>query len=283
MSAMPPSSRTLKSVSTAAAAEAASTVHPWPEIDWIRPETPVVVPPNGGWYQAMKPSFDFLMSLVIAVPAVPVIGICWAVVKISSRGPGFYSQTRSGLNGAPYRILKLRTMGHNVEAKTGIQWSQKGDARVTGFGKFLRTTHLDELPQLFNVLRGEMSLVGPRPERPEVIQAKGLGKQVAGYDHRLDVRPGVTGFAQIQLPPDSNICSVKHKVAYDLYYIANQSLWFDLRLLAATALKTIGLKPSMLRSLLVLPRRTRVGNVFRSMMPSIAPPEADGQAEFQTA
>lgn len=258
-------------------------VRSWPEIDWIRPETPVFVPSRGGSYAAMKPSFDLFLSLLIAVPAIPVIAVCWVIVKLTSRGPGFYSQTRSGLNGAPYRILKLRTMGHDVEAKTGIQWSQKGDARVTRFGKFLRTSHLDELPQLFNVLRGEMSLVGPRPERPEVIQTKGLGKQVAGYDHRLDVRPGVTGFAQIQLPPDSNISSVKHKVAYDLYYIANRSLWFDLRLIVATAMKTTGMKPEILRRLFFLPRREAVGAFFRTMTPSIPEPQADGLAECQTA
>jgi len=276
MSAMPPKHQTLNP-------EAVPTVQPWPEIDWIQQETPVVLPPSGGCYIAMKPSFDFLLSLAIAVPAVPLIFLCWAIVRVSSRGPGFYSQTRSGLMGKPYRILKLRTMGHNVEAATGIQWSQKGDARVTRFGKFLRTTHLDELPQLFNVLRGEMSLVGPRPERPEVIRAKGLGKQVAGYDHRLDVRPGVTGFAQIQLPADSNICSVRHKVAYDLYYIANQSLWFDLRLIAATAMKTTGLKPAMLRRLFFLPSREFVGRFFRTMTPSIRLPEAEGNTEFQIA
>ncbi len=254
----------------------------WPEIDWIGTDAKVEMPPLNGWYAAMKPAFDYALALVIAVPALPVIGICWALVRLTSPGPGFYVQTRSGFRGEPYLIIKLRTMGYNVEAQTGIQWSQQGDARVTKFGKFLRTTHLDELPQLFNVLRGEMSLVGPRPERPEVIHAKGLRNLVPGYDHRLEVKPGVTGFAQLQLRADSNVTSVKHKVAYDLYYIANQSLWFDLRLITATAMKTSGLSMNWLRRLFYLPERKVVGQFFRSMTLQPQPQEADSSAQFQT-
>lgn len=261
---------------------AAPTHQPWPEIDWLGANTRVELPPPNGWYVAMKPSFDLIFALIIAVPAIPVIGVCWALIRLTSPGPGFYIQTRSGLRGQPYPIIKLRTMGHNVEAKTGIQWSQKGDARVTKLGKFLRASHLDELPQLFNVIRGEMSLVGPRPERPEVIQAKGLQNLVPGYDRRLDVKPGVTGFAQIQLLPDSNITSVRHKVAYDLYYIANQSLWFDLRLIAATAMKTTGLSMKWLRRLFFLPKRKVVGQFFRGMTQQPIEQAPDSSAQFQT-
>lgn len=254
---------------------------PWPEIDWLAPETVVELPPATGWYAPMKPSVDYLLALAIAVPALPVIGVCYALVRLSSPGPGFYSQTRSGFHGRPYRILKLRTMGHNCEATTGIQWSQKGDMRVTKLGKFLRKSHLDELPQLFNVLRGEMSLVGPRPERPEVIAAKGLAKQVPGYARRLDVKPGVTGFAQIQLEPDSNITSVRHKVAYDLYYIANQSFLFDVRLIVATAAKTTGLSMPWLRRLFFLAKRDRVGYFFRTLTPQAPPPAGESATQFQ--
>ena len=156
-------------------------------------------------------------------------------------------------------------MANNIENTTGIQWSQKGDARVTRVGRFLRATHLDELPQLWNVLRGEMSLVGPRPERPEVIESKGLARQIPGYEYRLDVKPGVTGFAQVQLPPDSNVHSVRYKVAYDLYYISNQTFWFDLRLIVATLAKTVGLQPGNLRRLFGLPKREAVAASFKAM------------------
>ena len=240
-------------------------VEPWPEVDWISPSALIELPPAAGWYNALKPACDFCLAAIITVLALPLIGLCWALVKLSSRGPGFYSQTRSGLGGRPYRIYKLRTMAHNVEARTGIQWSQKGDSRVTKVGKFLRTTHLDELPQLFNVLKGEMALVGPRPERPEVIHAKGLARQVPGYLKRLEVRPGVTGFAQLQLPPDSTVGSVRHKVAYDLYYVTRQSLWFDLRLVLATCGKTLGLNPARLRRAFFLPGRRVVGAGFQRL------------------
>jgi len=254
---------------------ARAAVPSWPEVDWVCPAARIELPPAAGWYGAFKPASDYVLALLIGVVALPVVGVCWALVKLSSRGPGFYTQTRAGLGGRPYTILKLRTMAHNVEAATGIQWSQKGDCRVTGVGKFLRTTHLDELPQLLNVLRGDMSLVGPRPERPEIIAAKGLSRQVPGYDRRLDVKPGVTGFAQLQLPPDSTVTSVRHKVAYDLYYVANQTLWFDLRLIAATAAKTLGLKPVWLRRLFALPPRPAVGAGYRALTPADPPAATD--------
>ena len=145
-------------------------------------------------------------------------------------------------------------MHQGVEEKTGgPRWSQAGDARVFGMGKILRRTHLDELPQLFNVLRGEMSLVGPRPERPEVIASKGLCDEVPGYDVRMVAKPGITGLAQVQLPADSDLLSVRRKVYYDLYYILHQSLWFDLRICAATLFKAAGVGPLWLRRLFFLP------------------------------
>ncbi len=253
----------------------------WPEVDWLAPDAAVELPPSAGWYAPLKPSVDYLIALAVAVPALPVIGVCYALVRLTSPGPGFYLQTRSGLRGRPYLILKLRSMAHNCEATTGIQWSQKGDLRVTRLGKFLRKSHLDELPQIFNVLRGEMSLVGPRPERPEVIAAKGLAKQVPGYARRLDVKPGVTGFAQLQLAADSDLTSVRHKVAYDLYYIANQSLWLDARLILATVAKTVGVSMPWLRRLFLLARRERVGQFFRTLTPHAASPAGESSTQFQ--
>ncbi len=258
---------------------AAPQVEPWPEVDWVGPAARVELPPAAGWYNALKPAADLVAAAALCVPAAPVIFVCWVLVKLSSPGSGFYSQTRSGLGGRPYKILKLRTMAHNVESQTGIQWSQKGDCRVTRVGKFLRATHLDELPQLWNVLKCEMSLVGPRPERPEVIADKGLARQVPGYARRLDVKPGVTGFAQVQLPADSNVRSVRHKVAYDLYYIAHQSLWLDVRLVVATVAKAAGVSPAWLRRVFALPGRARVGAGFQALaVPPNAAVPADAAA-----
>jgi lipopolysaccharide/colanic/teichoic acid biosynthesis glycosyltransferase len=196
--------------------------------------------------------------------AVPLVGLAALAVKLTSAGPVFYSQTRIGLNGRRYKIFKIRSMHHNCEVRSGITWSQKGDSRIFRVGKFLRATHLDELPQLYNVLRGEMSLVGPRPERPEVIRAKGLDQLVPGYKHRLLVKPGVTGLAQIQLPADSDITSVRYKVVYDLYYVKHQSLLLDLRILLSTVFKAAGAGPRLLRWVFLLPSRRKVAAVFRS-------------------
>jgi lipopolysaccharide/colanic/teichoic acid biosynthesis glycosyltransferase len=252
----------------------------WPVIDALQHGVQLEFAPPSSVYAGIKPGIDMVLAILLLIPALPIIGICWVLVKLSSSGPGFYIQTRSGKDGAPYRIIKLRTMAHDCEARTGIQWSQKGDSRVTKLGKFLRTTHLDELPQLFNVIRGEMSLVGPRPERPEVINSKGLKGLVTGYAERLTVRPGVTGLAQLQLPADSDIASVRHKVVYDLYYVVNQSLWLDLRLIVATLFKAMGFGPSWLRRLFFFPTRDEVAEEFLRLM---SPPPNPGSARFQAA
>jgi lipopolysaccharide/colanic/teichoic acid biosynthesis glycosyltransferase len=194
------------------------------------------------------------------------------LVRLTSPGPAFYTQTRIGLHGKRYRIIKIRTMQHNCELKSGIQWSQRGDRRVTRVGKLLRVTHLDELPQLFNVLMGEMSLVGPRPERPEVIETKGLNENIPGYRLRHLVKPGVTGLAQLQLPADTDLTSVRYKIVYDLYYAQNQSLFLDLRLMLATLCKAAGTGPRTLRRLFLLPGRDRVAGVYQAgSAPETAP------------
>ena len=143
-----------------------------------------------------------------------------------------YCQIRLGLNGRRFTIYKIRSMYHDCERVTGPRWSMPGDKRVTWIGKLLRATHIDELPQLWNIIRGDMSLVGPRPERPEIVVTLELA--IPCYQHRLQVRPGVTGLAQVQLPPDTDLESVRRKVAYDLYYIEHSSLWLDIRLIVAT-------------------------------------------------
>jgi lipopolysaccharide/colanic/teichoic acid biosynthesis glycosyltransferase len=159
-------------------------------------------------------------------------------VKLTSRGPAFYSQFRLGLNGRPFRIYKIRTMRQDAERHSGACWSTRGDPRVTLLGRFLRKTHLDELPQLWNVLRGDMSLVGPRPERPEFVPT--LERAIPGYRDRLLVRPGVTGLAQVRLEADTDLDSVRRKLLYDLEYVRTVSLWLDVRLVICTAFHMAG-------------------------------------------
>jgi lipopolysaccharide/colanic/teichoic acid biosynthesis glycosyltransferase len=215
------------------------------------------------WYTACKRPFDFVLSLVMLVVAAPIVAICVFLVRLTSRGPGLYSQTRVGLKGRVYMIFKIRTMYHNCEGDSGPKWSQAGDPRVTPLGRFLRRTHLDELPQLWNVLKGEMSLVGPRPERPEFIPV--LARAIPRYRERLNVRPGVTGLAQVQLPPDTNLSSVRRKLVYDLHYAQNQRFWLDLRLLLATAGKVLGVPFWLTRAILCLPSGLTVENTKRTL------------------
>jgi lipopolysaccharide/colanic/teichoic acid biosynthesis glycosyltransferase len=242
---------------------------PWPEIDCLPADTVIDLPANFGWYAAAKTAFDYAAALALLPFALVLIAFAAVAVKLTSAGPVFYTQTRVGLNGRKYKIIKIRTMKVNCEATSGIQWSQKGDSRVTRVGQFLRATHIDELPQLFNVLLGQMSIVGPRPERPEVIQAKGLNQLVPGYRHRLRVKPGVTGLAQCQLPADSDVTSVRYKVVYDLYYVEHMSLLLDLRLMCATVFKAAKVGPRLLRRLFLLPCRKRVAD---SLYNRIVPP-----------
>src|SRR5438034_1075742 len=143
-----------------------------PCIRWDAAKAPVGV--VGGqlttsWYVRAKGTADFALALVLLLLTAPLVFVAVLFVKLTSRGPAFYSQTRVGRNGLLYAIYKIRTMAHNCESRTGPRWSVPGDPRITRVGRFLRKTHLDELPQLWNVLRGEMSLVGPRPERPEFV------------------------------------------------------------------------------------------------------------------
>jgi lipopolysaccharide/colanic/teichoic acid biosynthesis glycosyltransferase len=187
-----------------------------------------LVPPYAMW----KHVIDRVLAVVILVFVWPLIVLLAALIKLADGGPSFYSQIRLGRHGRPYRIYKLRTMTLNCEDETGPVWSCRNDARVTRLGRLLRLTHLDELPQLLNIIRGEMSLIGPRPERPELIRR--LEPVVPDYQRRLDVRPGLTGLAQVRLEADASIKHVRRKVRYDLYYIRRMSLSLDLRIVAAT-------------------------------------------------
>ena len=235
---------------------------PWPEIDRLMPDAAVELAVGPTWYGAARGMLDYLGAILLLPIALPLIGLAALAIRLTSPGPAFYLQTRLGLGGRKYKIFKLRTMHHNCELKSGIRWAGTHDRRVTRVGKVLRATHIDELPQLFNVLLGDMSLIGPRPERPEVIQSKRLEQLVPGYSLRLRVKPGMTGMAQLQLPPDTDVTGVRYKVVYDLYYVQNQSLWLDTRILLATAFKAVGIGPRLIRRVFFLPSRRRVADVF---------------------
>jgi lipopolysaccharide/colanic/teichoic acid biosynthesis glycosyltransferase len=153
-------------------------------------------------------------------------------VKLSSPGPVLHRQVRVGLNNSEFTVYKFRSMYVNAEATTGPVWAQKGDKRVTPVGKWLRRLRLDELPQLFNVLKGDMSIVGPRPERPEFVQS--LIQQIPYYTYRHCVRPGITGWAQINYKYGSTLEDTIMKLEYDLYYIKNLALSLDLYIIFHT-------------------------------------------------
>ena len=214
-------------------------------------QDPAVSVPTG-WYLTFKGAADVLMAALLMILAAPVIVVCGLLVKLTSPGPALYSQVRLGWRGRPFRIFKLRTMRNDCEKVGGVQWSRPGDPRVTWIGRILRRTHLDELPQLWNVLKGDMSLVGPRPERPEF--APSLEKAIPRYRERLIVKPGVTGLAQVQLPPDTDVNSVRRKLAYDLHYIARIGVWLDLRLILCTAFHMLAVPYATLGRLFALPR-----------------------------
>jgi lipopolysaccharide/colanic/teichoic acid biosynthesis glycosyltransferase len=198
-----------------------------------------------------KRAFDLCIALAISIVALPVIAAAWVLVRATSDGPGFYSQVRVGRHGRQYRIYKIRTMYHNCEAASGAAWCTRQDRRVTRVGRILRKLHIDELPQLLNVLRGDMSLVGPRPERPEFIGP--LSQQIPGYADRLAVRPGVTGLAQIQLPADEKVDDVRKKVVLDCCYAQRRDLWLDCRIMLGTAIYLLGFSYGTVQKLLVLP------------------------------
>jgi lipopolysaccharide/colanic/teichoic acid biosynthesis glycosyltransferase len=186
-----------------------------------------------------KATLDAVLAVGMFVASAPVLVAAAALIRLSSPGPVIYRQRRLGRGGRVFVLYKLRTMRHDCERTTGPVWATPKDPRVTAVGRVLRHLHLDELPQLWNVLRGEMSLIGPRPERPEIVDA--LQPLVPGYDRRLAVRPGITGLAQVYLPPDSDVAGVRKKVALDRLYIGRIGFGTDAKLLVLTALKVFGL------------------------------------------
>jgi len=166
-----------------------------------------------------------LLGLLGVLVTLPIMAVVAVLVKVSSPGPVFYRQVRMGLNGKPFRIFKFRSMYANAEARTGAVWATKGDPRVTPLGRWLRYLRLDELPQFFNVVRGEMALVGPRPERPEFAEV--LEHRIPLFRQRMCVKPGITGWAQINYGYGETVEDAMMKLEYDLYYIKNLSLTMD--------------------------------------------------------
>ncbi|MBY0528426.1 MAG: sugar transferase [Gemmataceae bacterium] len=203
------------------------------------------------WYLPCKSALDVAVAVLLLVPALPVILIAVALVKLTSRGPGFYTQLRVGKHGRVFSIYKIRTMQDQCESLTGPRWALPKDPRVTLVGRFLRLSHLDELPQLLNILRGDMSLIGPRPERPEFLPR--LERALPAYRDRLLVRPGVTGLAQVQLPADTNLASVHRKLAHDLHYVRSMGPVLDLCILLATMLYVLRLPSWLIARLTALP------------------------------
>ena len=184
-------------------------------------------------YPALKRAIELIFSLTGLALSLPLLPLIALAIYLDCPGPIFYRQERLGRGGKPFRVIKLRSMIPDAE-KGEAQWAQENDSRVTRVGRFLRRTRLDEIPQLINVLRGEMSLIGPRPERPEFVTQ--LEKQIPFYRTRLRVRPGLTGWAQVKYRYGNSVDDALIKLQYDLYYIKHQSVYLDLLIL----LKTIG-------------------------------------------
>jgi lipopolysaccharide/colanic/teichoic acid biosynthesis glycosyltransferase len=203
------------------------------------------------FYEKIKNVLDVVAALLILIVALPVILLAAALVRLTSKGTAFYTQVRLGQHGKPYVIYKLRSMYQDCERYSGIRWCTRGDQRITPVGKWLRRLHIDELPQLWNVLRGEMSLIGPRPERPELVVS--LEKALPRYRDRLLVKPGLTGLAQIQLPPDTDLESVRQKLGLDRVYVYHRSFRLDLKIYAGTVLYLMGFSTRKIGRCLHLP------------------------------
>jgi sugar transferase (PEP-CTERM system associated) len=179
-----------------------------------------------------KRTLDISASVILLVATSPILLITAALIKLTSPGPVFYRQERTGLFGAPFEVLKFRSMRTDAEKDGKPQWAQAGDSRVTPVGRFIRSTRIDEIPQIFNVLKGDMSFVGPRPERPFFVEQ--LAREIPYFNERHVVKPGLTGWAQLNYPYGASVEDARHKLEYDLYYVKNYSLFLDLLIIVQT-------------------------------------------------
>jgi len=184
----------------------------------------------------VKRTADILFAILLLLLTLPITILTTLLITLVSRGPVFFSQNRVGMHGEPFTIYKFRTMTTEAE-KEGAQWATHNDSRIIPLGNFFRKTRIDELPQCWNIIRGEMSIVGPRPERPEFTSS--LAKDIPYYDLRHVVKPGLTGWAQVSYPYGASTEDALRKLQYDLYYIKNYSLLLDLNILLRTVLVTL--------------------------------------------
>jgi exopolysaccharide biosynthesis polyprenyl glycosylphosphotransferase len=186
------------------------------------------------WEAQIKRLIDIAVAATILTLGAPLWLLVAATIKLNSPGPAVYKQERIGQNGKPFVMMKFRSMYQDAESRTGPVWATENDPRITPVGRFIRKTRLDEIPQFINVLKGEMSLVGPRPERRHFIEE--LQKEIPWYIRRIKMKPGITGWAQVKHKYDETIEDVKQKVLYDLYYFENMSIGLDLKILVRTIL-----------------------------------------------
>jgi exopolysaccharide biosynthesis polyprenyl glycosylphosphotransferase len=184
------------------------------------------------WEKGLKRIIDIFVSLFILILASPALIITAFAIKIDSPGSVFFKQARCGIDGELFKMIKFRSMYHDAEKHSGPVWSTKNDPRITNIGRIIRRVRIDEIPQMINVLKGEMSLVGPRPERPYFVEK--LSKEIPYYKRRLKVKPGITGWAQVKHKYDESIEDVKIKLRYDLFYIENMSIRMDFKILFRT-------------------------------------------------
>ena len=182
-------------------------------------------------YNLYKRIFDIICSLCGLIIGFPILVIFGIVIKLEDKGPIFYKQERLGKDGIKFYVYKLRSMRVDAEKIGGAQWAQKNDPRVTKVGNFIRKTRIDEIPQLFNILKGDMSLIGPRPERPELTYQ--FNQEIPGFVDRLLVKPGLTGWAQVNGGYD---ITPREKLILDIEYIENRNIWMDIKIV----FKTIG-------------------------------------------
>lgn len=183
-------------------------------------------------FEKFKRITDLFLSVLGLTIAFPILMLVSIIIKLTSKGPVIYRQERVGKDGVIFKIYKLRTMFVDAEKNTGAVWAKEDDPRVTPIGRILRKCHIDEIPQFFNVIKGQMSIVGPRPERPEMV--RDLKTLILDYEKRLQVKPGITGLAQVKHKYDETIEDVKTKIKYDLIYIKKMRLSFEMKIIAQT-------------------------------------------------
>ncbi len=184
------------------------------------------------YFALAKEVVDIVLGFIALVLSLPVLAVCALIIRLSSKGPVFFTQNRVGKGGKLFKMHKLRTMHVDAESASGAVWASKEDTRIVATCRWMRRSHLDELPQLINVVKGDMSLVGPRPERPDILAE--LEKRYPQVRRRLAVRPGITGLAQVRNGYDTSIDAFRHKLEADLDYIERSNWSTELRIMAAT-------------------------------------------------